>query len=118
MIQFHEPDQTYSLNQWRLLAGSERSEAPMKFRSEVLFYDVRLEKENSLQSPNLNGKTGLLYVFSGNIKIENSDEIVKKGDSVVIKDEQLDLISREDSDLVFFVLDENAPFSRNGLFAK
>lgn len=117
-IQFHEPDQTYSLNQWRLLAGPERSKAPMIFRSEALFYDVRLEKENSLQTPNLNEKTGLLYVFNGSIKINNSDEIAEKGDSIVIKDEQLDLISREDSDLVFFVLDEEAPYSRNGLFAK
>lgn len=118
IIQFHEPDQTYSLNQWRLLAGHEWSKAPMRFRSKVLLYDVRLEKENSLQTPNLNGKTGLLYVFNGNTKIENSDEIAEKGDSIVIKDEQLDIISREDSDLVFFVLDEQAPFSRNGLFAK
>jgi quercetin 2,3-dioxygenase len=117
-IQFHEPDQTYSPNQWRLLAGHECSEAPLTFRSEVLFYDVRLEEKNSIQTPNLNGKTGLLYVFSGNIKIEYTDNIVEKGDSVVIKDEQLDLISREDSDLVFFVLDEEAPYSRNGLFAK
>jgi redox-sensitive bicupin YhaK (pirin superfamily) len=118
MIQFHEPDEINSLNKWRLLAGHERSEALMKFRSEVLFYDVRLEKDHALHTPGLNGKTGLLYVFSGNIKIENSDEIVEKGDSVVIKDEQLDLKSSVDSDLVFFVLDEEAPFSRNGLFAK
>lgn len=118
MIQFHEPDRTFSLNQWRLLAGHERSEAPVIFRSEVLFYDVRLEKENALRTPNLNGKTGLLYVFNGSIKIEHTDDVVEKGDSIVIKEEQLYLMSKEDSDLVFFALDEEAPFSRNGLFAK
>lgn len=117
-IQFYEPPETFSLNQWRLLAGHERSEAPMKFRSEVLFYDVRLEKENSLQTPSLNVRTGLLYLFSGSVTIENTGETVEEGDSIVIKEEQLDLISNEDSDLVFFVLDESAPYSRNGLFAK
>ena len=109
-IQFYEPDETYSLNQWRLLAGHERSVAPLRFRSEVLFYDVRLEKENSLQTPNLNGKTGLLYVFSGSLKIMTNNKTVVKGDSIVIKEEHLNLISKEDSDLVFFVLDESAPY--------
>lgn len=117
-IQFHEPNETYSLNSWRLLAGHERSEAPMIFRSEVLFYDVRLEKENTLQTPDLKGKTGLLYVFNGSGIIENFGKPIEKGDSIIIKDKKLDLKSNEDSDLVFFVLDEEAPFSRNGLFAK
>ncbi len=117
-IQFYEPDETYNLNQLRLLAGHERSVAPMTFRSEVLFYDVRLEKENTLQTPNLNGKTGLLYVFSGSLKIMNNNKTVEKGDSIVFKEEHLDLISKEDSDLAFFVLDESALYSRNGLFAK
>ena len=118
LIQFHEPEKTYSINRWRLLAGHEHSEAPMIFRSEVLFYDVRLEEEKALQTPDLNGKTGLLYVFNGSLTIENTGENVGKGDSIVIKEEQLDALSKEDSDLVFFVLDEQAPFSRNGLFAK
>lgn len=117
-IQFYEPDKTYSLNQWRLLAGHEHSEAPMAFRSEVLFYDVRLEKDNMLKTPDLNGKTGFLYVLNGTGIIENSGNPIEKGDSIVIKDEKLDIKSNEDSDLVFFVLDEDAPFSRNGLFAK
>lgn len=117
-IQFYEPDETYSGNEWRLLAGHERSEAPMQFRSKVLFYDVRLEKGNSLQTPNLNGRTGFLYLFSGSTTIENNGKTVEKGDSIVIKEEQLNLKGNEDSDLVFFVLDETAPYSRNGLYAK
>lgn len=117
-VQFFEPDEAHRLNEWRLLAGHDRSEAPMLFRSEVLFYDVRLEKETILQTPNLNGKTGLLYVFSGSLKIENNSKAVEKGDSIVIKEEQLNLISIENSDLVFFVLDKTAPYSRNGLYAQ
>lgn len=109
--QFHKPDEIYSQNRWRLLAGLERSEAPMLFRSEVLFYDVRLEKNKTLQTPYLNGRTGLLYVFSGSLKIENNGKTMEK-------EEQLDLISNEKSALVFFVLDESVTYSRNGLYTK
>lgn len=117
-IQFYEPDETYSPNQWRLIAGHERSEAPMLFRSEVLFYDVKLEEGTTLQTPNIKGRTGLLYLFSGNVTIETNGKTVEKGDSVVIKEEQLDLKSNKNSDLVFFILDEIATYSRNGLYAK
>lgn len=117
-IQFHEPGSTYSLNAWRLLAGHERSEAPMIFRSEVLFYDVRLEQNKILQTPDLNDNTGFLYVFNGNLTIENNGKTIEKGDSIVIKDEKLILKSNRNSDLVFFALNEKAPYSRNGLFAK
>lgn len=117
-IQFLEPEETSSLSTWRLLAGHERSKAPMIFRSEVLFYDVLLKKGKSLETPDLSGKIGLLYVFHGSAVINNSDVKINKGDSIVIKDEQLNIKSHDDADLVFFVLDEIAPFSRNGLFAK
>lgn len=50
--------------------------------------------------------------------VPEGEETVGKGDSIVIKEEPFDLLSRDDSDLVFFVLDEEAPFCRNGLFAK
>lgn len=117
-IQFHELKEPYGMNRWRLLAGHERSDSSMLFRSEVLFYDARLEISNTLQTPQLHGKTGLLYVFHGNIDFVNSKETAGKGDSIVLKEEQLILRAKEESDLVFFVLDESAPYSRNGLFAK
>ncbi len=117
-VQFYEPDETYSQNQWRLLAGHSRSEAPMQFRSEVLFYDLHLKSGNSIQSPNLNGLTGFMYLFSGSATIEGRGETVEKGDSIIIKDERLALNSNENSNIVFFVLDETASYSRNGLYTK
>ena len=117
-VQFYEPDEIKSLNQWRLLAGHERSEAPMLFRSEVLFYDLHLEVGNIIKTPVLEGNTGFLYLFSGNVAIGSNCESVGKGDQLVINDEQLTLEANEDSDLVFFVLDEQAPYSRNGLYTK
>ena len=118
-VQFYEPDEINSLNEWRLLVGHERSGAPLLFRSEVLFYDLHLESGNTIQSPTLDGRTGFLYLFSGSATIEgDGGETIQEGDSIIIQDEQLSLSSNEDSDIVFFVLDEKAPYSRNGLYTK
>lgn len=117
-VQFYEPAEIYSPNKWRLLAGHGRSNAPLLFRSEVRFYDLHLQRGNTIQSLNLGGLTGFMYLFSGSVTIEDHGETVKEGDSVIIKDERLTLNSNEDSNMVFFVLDETAPYSRNGLYTK
>lgn len=117
-VQFQDLEEAYNLNQWRLLAGHDRSGAPMLFRSEVQFYDLHLQGGNSIQSPKLNGLTGFMYLFSGSATIEGHGETVEEGDSIIIKDEQLTLNSSEDSDIVFFVLDDSASYSRNGLYTK
>ncbi len=117
-VQFLELEEAHSLNKWRLLAGHDRSGAPLLFRSEVLFYDLHLESRNTIQNPELDGLTGFMYLFSGSAVIENLGETVEKGDSVIIKEEQLNLKSNENSDIVFFVLDETASYARNGLYTK
>lgn len=118
IIQFYDPGEIYSQGEWRLLAGHDRSGAPMLFRSEILFYDLLLKKGNSIQIPELNNLTGFMYLFSGKVSIENNDETVEEGDTIIIKDKQLNLTADEDSEIVFFVLDETAPYSRNGLYTK
>jgi redox-sensitive bicupin YhaK (pirin superfamily) len=117
-VQFYELDEINSLNEWRLLAGHDRSEAPMLFRSEVLFYDLHLEVGNIIKTPSLEGNTGFLYLFGGNIAVGSNCESVEEGDQLIVKDEQVILEATEDSDLVFFVLDGSAPYSRNGLYTK
>ncbi|MDR8390790.1 pirin family protein [Aliifodinibius sp. S!AR15-10] len=117
-VQFHDLDVGYSLNEWRLLAGHDRSGAPMLFRSEVLFHDLHLQEGNSIQSLELNELVGFMYLFSGSVTIEDNGEILEEGDSIIIKDERLTLTGNEDSNIVFFVLDETAPYSRNGLYTK
>ena len=117
-IQFLELDEAQSLNQWRLLAGHERSEAPLIFRSDVKFYDLHLTSGSTIETPDLNGNLGLMYVFEGNAVIENHDEPIAEGDSILIREEQLTIKSNEDSDIVFFELDESAPYTRNGLYTK
>lgn len=59
-----------------------------------------------------------MYVFSGSVAIENHGKMVEKGAQIIVRDEQLTLRANEDSDLVFLVLDEIAPYKRNGLYTK
>src|SRR5699024_4728849 len=117
-VQFLELEEACSPNKWRLLAGHDRSGAALLFRSEVKFYDLHLKSGKSIQTPNLNGLTGFMYLFNGSVTIEEHRETVEEGDSIIIKDEWLTFKSNKDSDLVFFVLDETAPYTRNGLYTK
>src|SRR5690625_6176146 len=59
-IQFLELESSHSLNEWRLLAGHEQSGAPLTFRSDVKFYDLHLEADKSITTPDLNGNLGAL----------------------------------------------------------
>ncbi len=117
-VQFYEPDEINSVNKWRLLAGHERSGAPLLFRSEVTFYDLHLADGKNIQTPKLDSLTGFMYLFSGKVTIENTGESVEEGDTIIIKGEELNLTAVEDSEMVFFTLDESAPYSRNGLYTK
>lgn len=117
-IQFLELDESHSPDQWRLLAGHERSGAPLIFRSEVKFYDLHLRKEKSIRTPDLSGNLGLMYVFGGSAVLIDHDETIVEGDSILLREEQLTIQSIEDSDIVFFELDESAPYTRNGLYTK
>jgi redox-sensitive bicupin YhaK (pirin superfamily) len=77
-------------NEWRLIGGNEDSMAPLKINSEVLFYDVRL-KNATIATPELNGLSGFLYVFDGEVELPGKSVGLSKGDSVFFKDEQLSL---------------------------
>ncbi len=80
-------------------------------------YDTHLDGA-TIETPDLNGGTGFLYVFDGTVTIQGSEtKTVEKGTSGVIRDELLTLRSDGPSDLVFFILDENSKYSRSGRFS-
>jgi len=100
-----------------MMNGNEDSKAPLKINSEVLFYDVRL-KNATIATPELNGLSGFLYVFDGEVELLGKSVGLSKGDSVFFKDEQLLLKTSSAADMVLFVLNEAAKFSRNGLYSR
>lgn len=115
-VQFHQFSEPILVNQWRLIGGSENSEAPLKINTEAKLFDVLL-KSQSIQTPKLEeNKVGLLYVFDGNASVNNG-QLIEKGDMLYF-DEPLNLRTDKEATLVYLELDTQAEFSRNGLFAK
>ena len=116
-VQFHQFSSLNSNNEWRLIGGPEESEAPLKIRSQVWLYDIHIENK-VVETPELNGLTGFLYVFDGSVSIKGeTTTTLEKGTSVIIKSEGLTISSTGSADLVFFVLDEKSKYSRSGRFS-
>ena len=106
-VQFHTLKEIYSINCWRLIGGNEKSKAPLNIRSNVLFYDVRLLND-IIKTPPLNNRMGLLYVFDGAVELSENNINLEKGDSVVIKEEDISLKTTSHADLVFIILNEKS----------
>jgi redox-sensitive bicupin YhaK (pirin superfamily) len=118
-VQFHKFEFYHSVDFWRLIGGPEDSDAPLKIRSEAWFFDTYLKK-STIETPELEkeGHVGFLYVFDGSVNVEGTGEVLEKGDSAIVQNEELLLTAENTADLVFFVLDTKSKFSRNGMYAR
>ncbi len=114
-VQFHDFEQSHSENGWRLVAGPRSSGAPLIFRSAVKLFDQRLTSR-STRLPDLEGDTGFLYVLSGSVMVTGG-ETLETGDGLVLEGEAPELRRGTTADLVLFVLNRNARFTRAGAFS-
>lgn len=113
-VQFSKLENRYSINNWRLVAGSPSSDAPLKINGEVNIYDNRITTANTLEVAD--NKIGFLYIFDGEIKIGN--DFLHKGDSVVLDEKiTIEVSASPTADLVYFELDESAKYSRSGAYS-
>ncbi len=114
-VAFHDFETVFSENQWRLVAGN-TSNSPLKIRSNTNVWDVRLAENSNLTLPQFDAtKTYLLYNFNGKITV--NDIVLEKGDSLLIKKEDIKITANALSDLVLFVTDENSTYSQTGMFS-
>lgn len=116
-VVFQDLTETDSMDTWRLLA-SPMEQTPLQFSSETWIYDTTLTngKIIGLPEPPKDGLTGLLYVFQGEITL-NNDMNLLKGESVILRNEQIDINALETSELVLFMTDENAEYYDVGMFS-
>lgn len=113
-VQFSKLEKTYSVNDWRLVAGSPTSDAPLKINGEVNIYDNRITTANTLEVSE--NKIGFLYIFDGEVKIGNN--FLCKGDSVVLNENiTVDVAASPTADLVYFEMDNSAEYSRSGAYS-
>jgi quercetin 2,3-dioxygenase len=115
-VQFHQFENLYSENQWRLVAGNNET-APLQLRVATNIFDVRLSKDKSLQVPMMASEKviNFLYCFNGTITV--GDNTINKGDSLIFNSEKIDINAATTSDLVLFQIKEDAKYSDSGMFS-
>ena len=116
-VQFYDLPDIYSINKWRLIAGEDNS-APLHIRSKTSIYDMRLETEKDTVLPELqkDGLTLLFYVFDGKILIKENT-VLSKGESIIIKDEEIKIKAVQTTDIVLFVTDKNSNYFEDGMYS-
>ncbi len=114
---FQDLNETDSTDSWRLLA-SPTEQTQLQFSSETWIFDTKLTSGKTIELPVLpkNELTGLLYVFQGNVVL-NNDITLQKGESVIFKNEQIDINALETSELVLFITDENSEYYDGGMYS-
>ena len=116
-VQFHAFAETYSLNQWRAVAGEE-DDQPLQIRSSTWVYDMRLQPGMRQTLPELpTGRAScLLYVFAGAVLV-NEETALGKGESIFLENEPIGFEARQTSDLVLLVTDKNAEYTATGMYS-
>jgi quercetin 2,3-dioxygenase len=113
-VQFVSLAETESIDHWRLLAGPVSSAAPSFIRQNIYLYDTRLPAGESIDLPTLPGFDRWLYVFRGAVSV--GDEQAKTHTALAVSADQatFELTASQETDLVLFLVDRQAPFSRAG----
>jgi len=116
-VQFHQLQETYSLNQWRKIAGK-GDDYPLQIRSDTWLMDLRLEKGKQVVLPEITIENAvfLFYVFNGKIQV-NETMVLGTGESVLIDKEDPVFNALEQSDIVLFVTQTNAVYYDEGMYS-
>lgn len=114
---FHDLEEADSINQWRLLA-SPTNETSLQFSSQTWIYDTALDEGKTIELPNdlKSELTGLVYVFQGKVELNNGMTLLK-GEAVLFKNEEIQIIGIENSELVLFFTDEKSEYYDEGMYS-
>lgn len=115
-VQFHEFEQAFSENKWRLVAA-DNSNAPLVLRVGTAISDIRLSAGKTTTIPENSGKAhNSLYVFNGTVTV--GPETLQKGDSVVFEAAEAPLVTAlTQADLVLFQIGNDAVYSTTGMYS-
>jgi len=113
----HEPIGEPTPNRWRHLFGPEDTDAPLSVRNEVDFHDCRLAAGETVAVPTKAGWDTYLYVFEGEVDLAG-EPLDYTESAVLAGDGQATVTASEESILVAFVLDPDAPITRQGTIGR
>jgi redox-sensitive bicupin YhaK (pirin superfamily) len=109
----HEPIPDPVAGEWRHLFGPEGTDAPLSVRNAVDFYDVRLGAGDSVALPEIEGLDAYFYVFEGAVEAGGT-EFDETESGLLVDDAGLTVTAREETVLVAFLIDPDAPVTRQG----
>jgi len=113
----HEPISDLIANEWRHLFGPEGTDAPLFVRNDVDFYDCRLDAGATVMLPSRPDWHTYLYVFEGAVDI--GDESVGYTESALVTDHSdVTVTATEDSTIVAFAINPDAPITRQGTIGR
>ncbi|PCR88754.1 pirin family protein [Natrinema ejinorense] len=113
----HEPIPDPVPNEWRHLFGPEGSDAPLDVRNDVHFYDCRLNAGATTTLPSRAGWDTYCYVFEGAVEI--GEKAVGDTESALVTDDSdVFVTATEDSTVVGFSINPDAPITRQGTIGR
>lgn len=112
-VQFYDRPIDYKNGKWQLLAGPESSDAPLKFRNEVMVYDVHAGAGVDLTAPVAEGMSPYLYVMDGTIQV--GEHTLHKGDAFTVTENNLAMFrTASQATIVVFLASLKATGSKLG----
>lgn len=114
IVQFVELDEIKRNDQWRLLTGPKGSGAPTLVRQAIYLYDTQLAAGRSIDLPSKPGFDRWLYVFRGRISAGQHEVGTHTALMLAADQADMNVTAVLETDLVVFLVDRNAKFSRGG----
>lgn len=103
-------------SKWNLIAGPRSMDPPMVVRNEVAVFDLHGKAGDEIRIPTEAPMTPWLYVMDG--RIEVSGESLDKGDGITGSPDELTTVKlNEDTTLVLFLVNLDAPMTLKGNFS-
>ena len=113
----HEPIPDPVPNEWRHLFGPEGTGAPVFVRNDVDFHDCRLDAGATTTLPARSGWDTYCYVFEGAVEVDG-EAVGYTESALVTGDGDVAVTASEDSTIVAFVTDPDAPVTRQGTIGR
>jgi hypothetical protein len=113
----HEPIPDPVANEWRHLFGPEGTDAPLFVRNDVDFYDCRLGAGATVTLPSQSDWHTYLYVFEGTVNV-GEESVGYTENALVTDDGDVTVTATEDSTIVAFTINPDAPITRQGTIGR
>jgi redox-sensitive bicupin YhaK (pirin superfamily) len=114
----HEPIPEQTANEWRHLFCPKGGDAPLYVRNDVDFYDCRLDEDATVALPTRAGWDTYLYVFDGAVTVGADAQVGFTESALVTDGEDVAVTADEDSTVVAFCINPEAPITRQGTIGR